>query len=187
MSLSRRLESCSLERITKMKDVVMQEIDGIDRQLVEKEKELDEMIETVETVSLSKRHGQYELSLDKAESQISRLNDEKEKLLDKVRIIEQARQKKHLMDEQARVLGSVARVRVKDLDHLFSHSFSDHNFGRRLSWHRSHRYRCHCKSRSSRRQNTSNKRFERGPRVRAGEHSHSGCGWIWCSCFWTGS
>ena len=115
MSLSRRLESCSLERITKMKDVVVQEIDGIDRQLVEKEKELDEMIETVETVSLSKRHGQYELSLDKAEAQISRLNDEKEKLQDKVRIIEQARQKKHLMDEQARVLGSVARVRAKDL------------------------------------------------------------------------
>ena len=115
MSLSKRLESCSLERITKMKDVVMQEIDRIDRQLVEGEKELDEMIETVETVSLSKRHGQYELSLDKAESQIARLNDEKEKLLDKVRIIEQARQKKHLMDEQARVLGSVARVRAKDL------------------------------------------------------------------------
>ena len=54
MSLSRRLESCSLERITKMKDVVMQEIDRIDRQLVEGEKELDAMIEKVETVSLSK-------------------------------------------------------------------------------------------------------------------------------------
>ena len=115
MSLSKRLESCSLERITKMKDVVVQEVDRIDRQLVEQEKELDEMIEKVETVSLSKRHGQYELSLDKAESQIARLNAEKEKLQDKVRIIEQARQKKHLMDEQARVLGSVARVRAKDL------------------------------------------------------------------------
>lgn len=115
MSLSRRLESCSLERITKMKDVVMQEVDRIDRQLAEQEKELDEMIEKVETVSLSKRHGQYELNLDKAEAQIARLNAEKEKLLDKVRVIEQARQKKHLMDEQARVLGSVGRVRAKDL------------------------------------------------------------------------
>ena len=38
MSFSKRLESCSLERITKMKDVVMQEIDSIDRQLAEKKK-----------------------------------------------------------------------------------------------------------------------------------------------------
>ena len=66
MSFSKRLESCSLERITKMKDVVMQEIDRIDSQLADQEKELDEMIEKVETVSLSKRHGQYELNLDKA-------------------------------------------------------------------------------------------------------------------------
>ena len=115
MSLSKRLESCSLERITKMKEVVMQEIDRLDCQLAEKKKELDEMIEKVETVSLSKRHGQYELNLDKAESQITRLNAEKEKLLDKVGAIEQARQKKHLLDEQARVLGSVGRVKAKDL------------------------------------------------------------------------
>ncbi len=115
MSLSKRLESCSLERITKMKDVVMQEVERINRQLADAEKELEEMIEKVETVRLSKRHGQYELSLDKAESQLARLNAEKDKLLDKVRIIEQARQKKHLMDEQARVLGSVGRVKVKDL------------------------------------------------------------------------
>ena len=115
MSLSKRLESCSLERITKMKDVVMQEVERIDRQLADAEKELEEMIEKVETVRLSKRHGQYELGLDKAESQLARLNAEKDKLLDKVRIIEQARQKKHLMDEQARVLGSVGRVKVKDL------------------------------------------------------------------------
>ena len=115
MSLSKRLESCSLERITKMKDVVMQEVERIDRQLADAEKELEEMIEKVETVRLSKRHGQYELGLDKAESQLARLNAEKDKLLDKVRIIEQARQKKHLMDEQARVLGSVGRVKAKDL------------------------------------------------------------------------
>ena len=115
MSFSKRLESCSLERITKMKDVVMQEIDSIDRQLAEKEKELDEMIEKVETVSLSKRHGQYELNLDKAESQLDRLNAEKDKLLDKAAIIEEARQKKHLMNQQARVLGSTKRVMVKDM------------------------------------------------------------------------
>ena len=115
MSFSKRLESCSLERITKMKDVVMQEIDRIDSQLAEKEKELDEMIEKVETVSLSKRHGQYELNLDKAESQLDRLNAEKDKLLDKAAIIEEARQKKHLMNQQARVLGSTKRVMVKDM------------------------------------------------------------------------
>ena len=115
MPLSRRLESCSLERITKMKDVVMQEVDRIDRQRAEQEKELGEMIEKVETVSLSKRHGQYELNLDKAEAQIARLNAEKEKLLEKVQVIEEARQKKHLMNEQARVLGSRKRVVVKDM------------------------------------------------------------------------
>ena len=115
MSFSKRLESCSLERITKMKDVVMQEIDRIDSQLADQEKELDEMIEKVETVSLSKRHGQYELNLDKAESQIVRLNAEKDKLLDKAAIIEEARQKKHLLNQQARVLGSAKRVMVKDM------------------------------------------------------------------------
>ena len=115
MSFSKRLESCSLERITKMKDVVMQEIDRIDSQLADQEKELDEMIEKVETVSLSKRHGQYELNLDKAESQLDRLNAEKDKLLDKAAIIEEARQKKHLLNQQARVLGSTKRVMVKDM------------------------------------------------------------------------
>ena len=115
MSFSKRLESCSLERITRMKDVVVQEIDRIDRQLAAEEREIDAMTEQVETVSLSKRHGQYELGLDKAESRISRLNEEKEKLQDKARVLEQARQRKHLMDEQARVLGSVGRVRAKDL------------------------------------------------------------------------
>ena len=115
MSFSKRLEACSLERITKMKDVVMQEIDRIDSQLADQEKELDEMIEKVETVSLSKRHGQYELNLDKAESQLDRLNAEKDKLLDKAAIIEEARQKKHLMNQQARVLGSTKRVMVKDM------------------------------------------------------------------------
>ena len=115
MSFSKRLESCSLERITKMKDVVMQEIDRIDSQLADQEKDLDEMIEKVETVSLSKRHGQYELNLDKAESQIARLNAEKDKLLDKAAIIEEARQKKHLLNQQARVLGSIKRVMVKDM------------------------------------------------------------------------
>ena len=115
MSFLKRLESCSLERITRMKDVVMQEIERIDLQLAAEEKAIGAMTGTVETVSLIKRHGQYELNLDKAEGRISRLNDEKEKLLDKVRMLEQVRQKKHLFDEQARVLGSAARVRVKDL------------------------------------------------------------------------
>lgn len=115
MSLSRRLESCSLERIAKMKDVVVQEVNKIDHQLVEQEQEIDEMLENVETVRLDKKHGQYELYLDQAEAQIVRLNTEKEKLLDKVRTIEQAYQKKHLLEEQARVLGSVARVKAKDL------------------------------------------------------------------------
>ena len=115
MSFLKRLESCSLERITRMKDVVVQEIERIDLQLSAEEKAIEAMTGEVETVSLIKRHGQYELNLDKAEGRISRLNEEKEKLRDKVRVLEQARQKKHLFEEQARVLGSAARVRVKDL------------------------------------------------------------------------
>ena len=115
MSFLKRLESCSLERINRMKDVVVEEIERIDLQLAAEEKAIEAMTEKVETVSLIKRHGQYELNLDKAEGRISRLNDEKEKLLDKVRMLEQTRQKKHLFEEQARVLGSAARVRVKDL------------------------------------------------------------------------
>ena len=115
MSISRRLESCSLERITRMKDVVEQEVGRIDGKLAEVEAELDEMTAKVDTVSLSMRHGQYELGLDKAESQVGKLNAAREKLVDKARLIEQARQKRHLFDEQARVLGSAARVRVKDL------------------------------------------------------------------------
>ena len=115
MSISRRLESCSLERITRMKDVVVQEVGRIDGKLAEVEAELDEMTAKVDTVSLSMRHGQYELGLDKAESQVGKLNAAREKLVDKARLIEQARQKRHLFDEQARVLGSAARVRVKDL------------------------------------------------------------------------
>ena len=115
MSISRRLESCSLERITRMKDVVEQEIGRIDGQVAEVEAELDEMTAKAETVTLSMRHGQYELGLDKAESQVTKLNAAREKLADKLRLIEQARQKRHLFDEQARVLGSAARVRIKDL------------------------------------------------------------------------
>ena len=115
MSISRRLESCSLERITRMKEVVEQEVGRIGGQLAEVESELDAMTAEADTVSLSMRHGQYELGLDKAESRMGKLNDAREKLLDKLRLIEQARQKRHLFDEQARVLGSAARVRVKDL------------------------------------------------------------------------
>ncbi|MCY3737679.1 MAG: ion transporter [Gemmatimonadaceae bacterium] len=115
MSIARRLESCSLERITRMKEVVEQEIGRIDGQVAEVEAELNEMTAKADTVSLSMRHGQYELGLDKAEAQVSKLNAAREKLQDKLRLIEQARQKRHLFDEQARVLGGTARVRIKDL------------------------------------------------------------------------
>ena len=115
MSISRRLESCSLERITRMKEVVEQEIGRIDGQVAEVEAELDEMTAKADTVTLSMRHGQYELGLDKAEAQVGKLNAAREKLQDKLRLIEQARQKRHLFDEQARVLGGTARVRIKDL------------------------------------------------------------------------
>ena len=115
MAMASRLESCSLERITRMKEVVVQEIGRIDAQVAEVEAELDEMTAKADTVSLSMRHGQYELGLDKAESRIAKLNAAREKLQDKLRLIEQARQKRHLFDEQARVLGSRARVRIKDL------------------------------------------------------------------------
>ena len=111
----KRIESCSLDRIMRMRDVITREIEKIDRQLAEEEESIGRMAGSADTVALSKRHGHYELNLDTADLRISGLNEEKQELEDKARIIEQAFQKKHLMDRQASVLGSAWRVNVKDM------------------------------------------------------------------------
>ena len=115
MSNLKRIETCSLDRIRKMRDLVTREIGKIDRQLTEEDEKINRMAASADTVALSKKHGQYELDLDAADSRISTLNDQKQELEDKGRIIEQAFQKKHLMDRQAGVLGSVRSVYVKDI------------------------------------------------------------------------
>ena len=115
MSNLKRIETCSLDRIRKMRDLVTREIGKIDRQLTEEDEKINRMAASADTVALSKKHGQYELDLDAADSRISTLNEEKQELEDKARIIEQAFQKKHLMDRQASVLGSVRSVNVKDI------------------------------------------------------------------------
>ena len=115
MSNIKRIESCSLDRIKRMRNLVTGEIKKIEGQLAEEERKIDLIARSADTVALSKRHGHYELNLDTAESRISTLNEEKQELEDKARIIEQAFQKKHLMDRQASVLGSAWRVNVKDI------------------------------------------------------------------------
>ena len=115
MSNLKRIESCSLDRIRRMRDLVKRETEKIDRRLAEEEDKIGRMAGRADTVALSKRHGRYELDLDKADSRISTLNEERQELEDKARIIEQAFQKKHLMDRQASVLGSVRRVYAKDI------------------------------------------------------------------------
>ena len=115
MSNIKRIESCSLDRIKRMRNLVTGEIKKIEGQLAEEERKIDLIARSADTVALSKRHGHYELDLDQADSRISTLNEEKQELEDKARIIEQAFQKKHLMDRQASVLGSAWRVNVKDI------------------------------------------------------------------------
>ena len=115
MSNLKRIETCSLDRIRKMRDLVTREIEKIDRQLTEEDEKINRMAASADTVALSKKYGQYELDLDAADSRISTLNDQKQELEDKGRIIEQAFQKKHLMDRQSGVLGSDRSVYVKDI------------------------------------------------------------------------
>ncbi len=119
MSNLKRIESCSLDRIRTMRDLVAGEIEKIDCRLAEEEEKIGRMAENADTVALSKRHGRYELDLDAADSRISTLNEEKQELADKARVIEQAFQKKHLLDRQASVLGSVRSVYVKDVAIFF--------------------------------------------------------------------
>ncbi len=115
MSNLKRVASCSLDRINRMRSLVAGESEKIARRLDAEEEKINRMAKTADTVGLSKRHGQYELNLDTADSRISTLNEEKQELKDKARIIEQAFQKKHLMDRQAEKLGSSWRVKVKDI------------------------------------------------------------------------
>ena len=115
MANLKRIETCSLDRIRKMRDLVGEEIEKIDRRLAEEEEKISRLAGSADAVDLNKKHGRYELDLDAADSRISTLNEERQGLEDKARVIEQAFQKKHLMDRQASVLGSVRNVYVKDI------------------------------------------------------------------------
>ncbi len=115
MANLKRIESCSLDRIRIMKDVVGREIESVNEQLAEEEENISRLAESADTVALKKKHGRYELDLDAADSRISTLNEEKQTLEDKARVIDQAFQKKHLMDRQADKLGSVRNVHLKDI------------------------------------------------------------------------
>tara|TARA_B100000029_G_scaffold512176_1_gene608140 strand:- start:431 stop:1825 length:1395 start_codon:yes stop_codon:yes gene_type:complete len=114
MLLLRRLESCSIERIKTMKQILCDEIVKIEEQLKKCEGEFDELAEKTYTVKLDKRHGSYELTLDKIESRISRLNTQKDELLEKLGIVEEVLQKKHLKAAQIKILGSNKLLMIKD-------------------------------------------------------------------------
>ena len=98
MSLIRRLESCTLERVETMRGIVGEEITEIDKQIIKCEIEFNDLAQKPYTVKLDKKHGHYELTLDKIESRISRLNNQKEELLEKTRVIDEVWQKKHLKE-----------------------------------------------------------------------------------------
>lgn len=115
MSNLKRIETCSLDRIMRMRDLVAGEIEKIDRELASEEEKINRMAGSADAVALKKKHGRYELDLDAADSRISTLIEERQGLEEKARVIEQAFQKKHLMDRQASVLGSVRNVYVKDI------------------------------------------------------------------------
>ncbi|MCY3767585.1 MAG: ion transporter [Gemmatimonadetes bacterium] len=115
MANLKRIESCSLDRIRVMKDVVAREIESVNEQLAVEEEKIRRLAESADTVALKKKHGRYELDLDAADSRISTLNEEKQTLEDKARVIDQAFQKKHLMDRQADKLGGVRNVHLKDI------------------------------------------------------------------------
>lgn len=115
MANIKRIESCSLDRIRMMKDVVSREIESVNEQLADEEEKIGRLAQNADTVALKKNHGRYELDLDAADSRISTLNEEKQTLEDKARVIDQAFQKKHLMDRQAAKLGGVRNVHLKDI------------------------------------------------------------------------
>ena len=91
-----------------------EEITEIDKQIIKCEIEFNALAQKPYTVKLDKKHGHYELTLDKIESRIARLNNQREELQDKTRIIDEVWQKKHLKEAQAKIFGSNKAVVVKD-------------------------------------------------------------------------
>tara|TARA_B100000482_G_scaffold38391_1_gene24377 strand:- start:2133 stop:3503 length:1371 start_codon:yes stop_codon:yes gene_type:complete len=115
MLLLRRLESCSYERIEAMKKILLDEITQVDERISKCEAEFDELAEKSYTVKLEKRHGSYELTLDKVESQILRLNAQREDLSEKLDSVEEVLQKKYLKAKQIKIFGSSKLVIAKDI------------------------------------------------------------------------
>ncbi|MEC9376134.1 MAG: ion transporter [Pseudomonadota bacterium] len=98
-----------------MKQILLDEIAQIDEQIITCEAEFDELAEKSHTVKLEKRHGSYELTLDKVESQILRLNTQKEDLLEKLDAVEEVLQKKYLKAAQVKIFGSSKLLMAKDI------------------------------------------------------------------------
>jgi voltage-gated potassium channel len=119
MLLLRRLESCSFERIETMKQILLNEIAQVDEEINKCEAAFDELAEKSYTVKLEKRHGSYELTIDKVESQILRLNTQKEDLLEKLDTVEEVLQKKYLKAAQIKIFGSNKLLMAKDISVFF--------------------------------------------------------------------
>ena len=79
------------------------------------ENDFNEVANKSYTVKLGKNHGHYELTLDKIESRITRLNVQKEELVEKARVIEEVWQKQHLEQAQVKIFGSKNRVQAKNI------------------------------------------------------------------------
>ena len=95
--------------------IVTEELGEVVKRLRNCENDFNEVADKSYTVKLGKSHGHYELTLDKIESRITRLNVQKEELTEKAKVIEEAWQKQNLEQAQIKIFGSKNRVQAKNI------------------------------------------------------------------------
>ena len=114
MSSLRRLKLCSLSRLSRMSETMFSEIENLENQIAQLEKECDAKLEDELSVGLSKAHGQYLTTIDQLEHAIDVNLRQVEDLKEKREKIEEVRLAKYLQDQQVKKLGSLFRVKLKD-------------------------------------------------------------------------
>ena len=114
MTSIRRLQLCSLPRLSRMYDALSFEIERLEGEIVSLEKDCEEMVKDEGSVNLYQSHGEYQLELDRLESEIESSQRKIDDLKEKRETIQEVSESKHLHDEQVRLLGSPFRVKLKD-------------------------------------------------------------------------
>ena len=114
MTSTHRLRLCSLARLDRMHEALCREIDRLKQEVSDLEDECVTMATDEDSVLLSEFHGNYQLEIDRVEELIDATERKIEVLREKRELIEEVRQGRQLRDEQVRILGSEARVTLKD-------------------------------------------------------------------------